>query len=107
MAIVITVPQDAACVLFAGVPEKRDYFSTVKNSAPIAPTEVGENGTVYCFEGLAEGLYHCCVSKEGYNSLCQVINHTGCTRLTLTLDKLAGGGFEAGYVMRYTPEFNY
>ena len=107
MSIVIAVPVGAACVLFAGVPEKRDYFSAIKNTSPIAAAEVTEcgNNAVYCFDGIAPGVYHCCVSKEGYNSLCQVINHTGSTRLTLSLDKLAGNGFEAGYVMRYTPEF--
>ena len=107
MAISITVPEGAACALFAGVPEKRYYSSAIKNENPIAAAEVTENGgsAVYRFDGLADGLYHCCVSKEGFNSLCRVINHTGQTQLQVTLDALAGGGFEAGYVMLYTPEF--
>ena len=107
MAITITVPKGAGCVLFAGIPETRYYSSVIKNEAPIAAAEVAEKdgSAVYCFDGLADGLYHCCVSKEGFNSVCQIISYTGRTCMNISLDKLAGGGFEAGYVMLNTPEF--
>lgn len=107
MAITITAPVDAVCGLYAGVPETREYATAVKPENAIAPTGVTtqDGCAVYHYEGLAHGLYHCGVSQKGYNSLCQTIRYTGSTHLHIQLDKLAGGGYEAGYVMQYTEEF--
>jgi len=107
MAITITAPEGAICGLYAGVPEKREYHNAVKPENAIAATEVAakDGTTAYYYEGLKPGLYYCGVSQEGYNSICQTIRYTGNTRLNIKLDKLAGNGYEAGYVMQYTPEF--
>ena len=107
LAITINAPAEAVCGLYAGVPEKREYHNAVKPENAIAATSVATNDgiTTYFYEGLAHGLYYCGASQEGYNALCQTINSTGNTQLNIELDKLAGGGFEAGYVMQYTREF--
>ena len=107
MSIIITAPVEAACGLYAGVPEKRDYASCVKPENAITPTEVATKDGIktYSYEGLEHGLYYYGAAQEGYNSLCQTINHTGNTQLHIELDKLAGDGFEAGFVMQYTREF--
>ena len=107
MAITIIAPAEAVCGLYAGVPEKREYHNAVKPENAIAPTEVTtkDGVTAYTYEGLAQGLYFCAAAQEGYNSLCQTISYTGNTRLDITLDKLAGNGFEAGFVMQFTQEF--
>lgn len=107
MSIVLTVPAEAVCGLYAGVPESRIYSAAVKPENAITPTQViTQDGiTAYHYEGLEQGLYFCGVSQEGYNSLCQTLWYTGDTQLNIELDKLAGGGYEAGYVMQYTKEF--
>ena len=107
MAITITAPVEALCGLYAGVPGKREYSNAVNPETAIAATRVTtKNGvTTYYYEGLAHGLYYCGVSQEGYNSLCQTINHSGDAQLNVELEKLAGNGYEAGYVMQYTQEF--
>ncbi len=107
MSITLTVPEGAVCGLYAGVAGDRVYFKAIDPEKAIAPTAVAtENGiTTYVYEGLEKGLYHYGVSKTGYNALSQTINYTGDTRLDVELDKLAGNGFEAGYVMQYTREF--
>jgi hypothetical protein len=107
MSITITAPREAVCRLYVGVPEGREYHATVKPERAIAATRVTTKNdmTTYYYEGLEPGLYHCGVSQEGYNALCQTINHTGDTHLNVELDKLAGNGYEAGYVMQYTKEF--
>ena len=107
MSITITASAEAQCGLYAGVPEKRTYADSVKPENAIKATEVATKDgiTTYTYDGLEHGLYYYGAAQEGYNSLCQVINHTGDTRLEVKLDKLAGGGFEAGFVMQYTREF--
>ena len=107
MAVIITVPEKAVCGLYAGAPQKREYHNAINPEKAIAATTVTtQNGaTTYSYEGLAEGLYHCGVSREGCNSVCQTIFYTGDTRLSIEPDKLAGNGYEAGYVMQHTPEF--
>lgn len=107
MAITITAPAEVLCGLYAGVPEKRTYSGSVKPEKAIAATAVAAKDgiTTYTYEGLEQGLYFCGASQEGYNALCQTINYTGDTQLDIKLDKLAGNGYEAGYVMQYTPEF--
>ena len=107
MAIIITAPVDTVCGLYAGVPESRIYSTAVKPENTLPPTQVTTKDgiTTYCYEGLEYGLYYCGASREGYNALFQTINYTGNTQLNIELDKLAGGGYEAGYVMQYTKEF--
>ena len=107
MAMIITAPAEAQCGLYAGVPEKRTYADSVKPEKAIAATAVATKDgiTTYTYEGLEQGLYFCGASREGYNSLCQIINYTGDTRLDVKLEKLAGGGFEAGFLLQYTKEF--
>lgn len=107
MSIVLAVPESAACGLYAGVPESRIYPTAVKPETAITPTEITTKDgiTTYRYEGLEHGLYFCGASQEGYNALCQSIWYTGDTRLNIELDKLAGNGFEAGYVMQFTQEF--
>ncbi len=107
MAITITVPKEAVCNLYVGVPESWVFSNAVKSENTVAAAEVTvENGvTTYRYDTVEQGLYYCCVSQEGYNSLCQVINYTGNSQLDITPDKLVGDGYEAGYVMQYTEEF--
>lgn len=107
MSITLAVPEGAVCGLYAGVAGDRVYFKAIDPEKAIAPTAVAtENGiTAYVYEGLGEGLYHYGVSKTGYNALSQTINYTGDVCLNIQLDKLAGNGYEAGYVMQYTREF--
>ena len=107
MAIIMTAPAEAQCGLYASVPEKRTYADSVKPENAIAATAVATKDgiTTYTYEGLEQGLYFYAAAQEGYNSLCQNINYTGDTRLDVKLDKLAGGGFEAGFLMQYTLEF--
>lgn len=107
MAITITAPAEALCGLYAGVPEKREYASSVNPEKAIAATEVTTKDgiTTYIYNGLEQGLYFCGAEQEGFNSLCQTINYTGDTLLNIELDKLVGNGFEAGFVMQYTKEF--
>ena len=107
MAIIITAPAEAKCALYAGVPEKRTYTDSVKPENAVQATAViaKDGSATYTYEGLEQGLYFCAAAQEGHNSLCQTINYTGNTRLNITLDKLAGNGFEAGFVMQYTQEF--
>ena len=105
--ITITAPAEAKCALYAGVPEKRTYADSVKPKKAIQATEVATKDgiTTYTYEGLEQGLYFCAAAQEGYNSLCQTINYTGKACLNVELDKLAGNGFEGGFVMQYTQEF--
>lgn len=107
MSITITAPAQAQIGLYAGVPEKRTYADSVKPEKAIAATAVATKDgiTTYTYAGLEQGIYFYAAAQEGFNSICQTINHTGDTHLDVKLDKLAGGGFEAGFVMQYTKEF--
>ena len=107
MSIVITAPAEAQCGLYAGAPEKRTYAECAKPEKAIPATAVTAKDGIatYTYEALEQGVYYCCASREGCTSLCQTINHAGDTRLDVALDKLAGNGFELGFVMQFTPEF--
>ena len=53
MAMIITAPADAACALYTGVPEKRDYASCVIPENVVPATEViteGNSTTYFPFE---------------------------------------------------------
>ena len=107
MALILTAPEGALCGLYAGVAGDRVYFKAVDPEKAIAPTGAATEGgvTTYTYEGLEPGLYFCGVSQEGYNAFSQTINYTGDFRLDVKPEKLAGNGFEAGFVMKYTKEF--
>ena len=107
MSITITAPAQAQVGLYAGVPEKRTYADSVKPEKAIAATAVAttDGVTTYTYAGLEQGIYFYAAAQEGFNSICQTINHTGDTHLDVKLEKLAGNGFEAGFVMQYTKEF--
>ena len=54
MSIVLTVPAEAVCGLYAGVPESRIYSAAVKPENAITPTQVitQDGTTTYRYEGL-------------------------------------------------------
>lgn len=110
--LTVTVPEGSIFGLYPGVPSSREYFNAIdpQNALPATDITVVGDVAVYYFEDLQPGLYHCGASMDGYNALCQVINYTAekaiaGMRLDMKLDKLAGNGYEAGYVMRNTQEF--
>ena len=105
--LIVTAPAEAVCGLYAGVPSARVYHKAIDPKSAIPATEIIiKNGiSTYYYEDLETGLYHCAASMEGYNALCQTINYTEPVQIDMQLDKLAGNGFEAGYVMQYTREF--
>ena len=105
--LIVTAPEKARCGLYAGVPGARTYDKAIdpKNAIPATEIIIKNGISTYYYENLEPGIYHCAASMEGYNSLCQTINYVEPTRIDIQLDKLAGNGFEAGYVMQYTREF--
>ena len=106
--ITVTVPDGAVCGLHPGAPAYLNYFEAIDPAKAIAATKVVKNGqtSTYHYEHLKADLYHCGVSMEGYNALCQTVNYTGqALHLDVALDKLAGNGYEAGYVTRCTRQF--
>lgn len=107
MSVTITAPSGAVCGLYAGVPAARSYFEAIDpaKALPATKTTTQDGITTYYYEGLENGLYHCAASMEGYNAVCQTVNYTGSYQLDVKLDKLAGNGYEAGFVMLYTKEF--
>ena len=105
--LTVTAPAEAVCGLYAGVPGARTYEKAIdpKNAIPATEIIIKNGISTYYYENLEPGIYHCAASMEGYNSLCQTVNYVEPTRIDMQLDKLAGNGFEAGYVMQYTREF--
>lgn len=112
--VTITAPEGALCGLYAGTPGTIVYSGGIRPYKALAATSVTtENGiTTYYYEPamLKEGVYHGAASLEGYSSVCQMINYTAEKAadgylLDIKLDKLAGNGYEAGYVMLNTQEF--
>ena len=102
----ITIPAGATCKLYSGI-LKTWSIAAIEEQTPIAPTEITQQQetTSYFYAAPEAGLYQAIVSQEGYNTLCQEINYTTGAELTLTLDKLAGNGYEGGFVFMNTPEF--
>ena len=92
--LTVTAPEGVQWKLCAGTPANLNYFKGIAATEAIPTTD------------LTPGLYHIVAFAEGYNAVCQVINYTGAPlQLEIPLDKLAGNGYEAGYVTLYTPEF--
>lgn len=107
--VTLIVPKGSVCGLYPGTPAYLDYRKAIDPAKAILPARVTEDllTDTYVYEALDAGLYHCGVSMEGHNALCQVIHYTGKESLLLdiTLEPLAGNGYEAGYVTRCTKEF--
>ena len=106
--LTITAPEGALCGLYPQTPEVLQYFKAIdpEKAIPASSVTTAEGTTTYRYEDLKPGLYHCGASMEGYNALCRMINYTGESMcLDMVLDKLAGNGYEGGYVLHYTPEF--
>ena len=105
--LTITAPEGAVCGLYPNVPEKWNYFDAIhpENAIPATSVTTADGVTTYFYDGLEHGLYHCAASLEGYNAVCQLIHYTAAKQVDMKLDKLAGNGYEAGYVMLNTQEF--
>ena len=110
--LLVTAPLNAVCGLYPGVPSNMNYFQAIDPPKAIAPACVdAENGVAtYRYANLEPGLYYFAASMEGYNALCQRIYYSDAKaengmQLDIRLDKLAGNGYELGYVMRNTREF--
>lgn len=105
--LTVTVPEGAVCGLYPGIPGNLNYFLGIDPEKAIPATEVStaEGLVTYTYEGLEPGLYHCGVTKEGCNAVCQMIHHTEAAVVDIRPDKLVGGGYEAGYVTLNTQAF--
>ena len=104
--LTITAPAGALCGLYRNAPAARN-FDVIDpiNAIPANEVTTKDGITTYYYANLDFGLYHCAASMEGCYSLCQMVNYTGSTQLTMQLEPLAGNGYDAGFVMRCTPEF--
>ena len=93
-ALTVTAPEGVQWKLCAGTPADLNYYKGIASTEAIPTAD------------LIPGIYHIVATSEGYNAVCQVINYTGAPlQLEIPLDKLAGNGYEAGYVTLFTPEF--
>ena len=110
--IVLTVPKGADCGLYANMPASNIYSKALVPDSEILPNIVTELADCTCFvyNGLPEGVYHYGVSKEGFTSVCQIINFineeakTG-IHVDVQLSPMAGTGYEKGYIMLNTQAF--
>lgn len=109
--LTLSAPLGAVCGLYAGVPESRKYSSINPENA-IKATAVEESGmrTIYYYEELAVGIYHYGVSKDGYTSVCQIIDYTeekarNGYNIDVQLELLRGNGYESGFLMLNSEEF--
>ena len=110
--LTVTAPEGAVCGVYPQVPTARNYFEAIDiaNAIPATCAATADGVTVYHYADLEPGLYHCAASMEGCSAVCQMINYTAekaaaGMRYDMKLDKLAGNGYEAGYVMLNTQEF--
>lgn len=110
--LIITTQQGATCCLYPGTPSNKNFFKGIDTDCAIAANDLTEeNGiAIYSYTDLPVGIYHCTVTMEGFNAVCQIINYTeekavSGYRLDIKSDKLAGNGYEAGYVMLNTQEY--
>ena len=106
--LTVTAPKGAVCDLYPQAPASMNYNNAIdpKHAIPATKVSTEKDITTYYYADLEEGLYHCAASMDGYNALCRMIHYTKPgSRLEIKLDKLAGNGYEAGYVMLNTQEF--
>ena len=111
-SLVIRVQAGADCSLYSGLPASRKYHIAFVRENMLPPASVTQKGqyTQYLYCDLPHGAYHCGVSMEGYTSQCRIIHYTPekaatGTLIDVLLSPLAGGGYEAGFVMCNTQEF--
>ena len=106
--LTITAPEGALCGLYPGVPADWNYFKAIdpENAIPAAEIAATDGIATYTYEDLEPGNYYCGVSIDGCSAVCQMIYYTGeSAHLDVQPEKLAGNGYEAGYVMLNTREF--
>lgn len=110
--LTVTAPEGAVCGVYPEAPTARNYFEAIDiaNAIPASCVITAGGVTAYYYADLTPGLYHCAASMEGYSAVCQMINYTAekaeaGMHYEMKLDKLAGNGYEAGYVMLNTQEF--
>jgi len=110
--ITVTAPRGAVCGLYPQVPASKNYFRAIdpQNAIPATCVTTAEEITTYYYAGLEPGLYHCAASMDGYTALCRMLLYTQEKAKTglqvdMKLQKQAGNGYEAGYVMLNTQEF--
>ncbi len=110
--LTLRTPKGASCSLFEGAPTSTNYFRVIAAGTAIAPSAVdtAENTSSYIYRDLKAGLYHYGVSLEGHTAVCQVLllNEkalaAGC-EIDVELLKMAGNGYESGFVMLNSPAF--
>ena len=111
--LTITAPKDAVCGLYPNAPAVWNFMTAIDPEKAIAPTSVTVEGesSIYYYKGLELEFYHCIATMAGYNKLCKMIL---CTKekldagflVEMQMEKLAGGGYEAGHTTYNTQEFN-
>lgn len=110
--LTLTAPEGATCGLYPQLPASLKYFQTIdpKNAIGVTYVTTEAGITAYHYDNLEPGIYHYGVSMAGCNAVCQVINYTAQKaaeglQIDVRPDKLAGNGYEAGYVVLDTREF--
>lgn len=108
--LTITAPEGAVCGLYPGAPATLVYATAIDpaKAIPAASVTTADGITSYHYADLAPGVYHCGAALEGCCSLCRTILFTpekAGLQVELRPEKLAGNGYEAGFVMENTREF--
>ena len=98
------------CGLYPQAPASLKYFQAIdpQNAIPATDVTVTDGIKTYYYGDLEPGVYHCAASMEGYCAVCQMIDYTpekAGMHLPMELEKMAGNGYELGYVMLNTREF--
>ena len=111
--LTIVAPSGAVCGLYPQAPAAWNYMTAIDPEKAIVPTSVTVEGesSIYYYKDLELEFYHCIATMAGYNKLCKMIL---CTKeklaagfqVDMEMEKLAGGGYEAGHTTYNTQEFN-
>lgn len=111
--LTIIAPKEAVCGLYPDAPAAWNYMTAIDPEKAIAPTSVTteKDVAIYYYKDLELEFYHCIATMKGYNKLCKMIL---CTKekmdagfqVDMEMEKLAGGGYEAGHTTYNTQEFN-
>ena len=111
--LTIVAPSGAVCGLYPNAPAAWNYMTAIDPEKAIVPTSVTVEGesSIYYYKDLELEFYHCIATMAGYNKLCKMIL---CTKeklaagfqVDMEMEKLAGGGYEAGHTTYNTQEFN-
>ena len=107
--LTVTAPAGAVCGLYTGVPTAVVFSKIIdpEKALPASQVTYQDGRDFYYYENLQPGLYYCTASLDGFNSLSQTLLYTeekAGMQLDLNPVKLAGNGYEAGFVMRCTQE---